>query len=135
MNKITIDDTSYENLYGMLSSTEEDKVVALATINNVNFDSCVSKILLLKKLSGIKYDKWKEHAPKLCTWIKRQKLDPEQQISYQEIFDILLRKKVETHELQFFLDRFGENLFSSIRGVGYEFLSKVEIKLKYDETR
>lgn len=135
MRKISIDDEAFHNLLKMLTSTEEDAVVALTTINNVNFDSSMTKILLLKKLGNVNKDMWNTYAKKAYNWINRNGLDPDKNLTWQEIFDHLLRKKVPVEDIQFFLNCFGLKLFKSIKGVGYDFLDNVEINLKYNDTR
>lgn len=130
-----IDNESYNNLLKMLCSTEEDRVVALSTIDNVDRTKNYCKILLLKKLGQASSAEWKANAPKTCKWIKSNGLDPEEAITYQEIFNILLRRKSSKEELQFLLDVFGGQLLQVIRGVGYDFIENVEINLKYNDTR
>ena len=134
MKKISIDTEAFDNLLGMLNSTEEDAIVALTTISNIDIKSNICKLLLLRKLGECKMDLWEEYCKKLSSWITSKGLDPKK-LSYQDIFNILLKNKVSSEDLQFFFDIFGVKLLKSIRSVGYEFLDNVEIKLNYSETR
>ena len=134
MKKISIDTEAFDNLLGMLNSTEEDAIVALTTISNIDIKSNICKLLLLRKLGECKMDLWEEYCKKLNSWITSKGLDPKK-LSYQDIFNILLKNKVSSEDLQFFFDIFGVKLLKSIRSVGYEFLDNVEIKLNYSETR
>ena len=43
LKNIIIDEETYKNLYNMLASTDEDKVVALTCINNLDKKSMLSE--------------------------------------------------------------------------------------------
>lgn len=135
--KIAIDSEAYHNLLDMLKSTEEDAIVALSTINNVNFDQSVSKVLLLKKLGTVKNEMWTKHASKVCRWFNKIGISYNNKLlGWQEIFDILLKLKVPTEELEFFVQCFSKRLLGNIKNIkGYEFLDDIEITFKYNDTR
>lgn len=126
---------TYNNLLSMLSSTEEDRVVALSAIENLDRKKYFCKLLLLKKLGGATYLEWKENAPNTCKWLKRNGVDPEKVSTYQEIFNLIIHKKYPEEDLQFLLDEFGRKLLDTIKGVGYEFVENLEIKLTYNDHR
>jgi hypothetical protein len=135
MKNPELSNEAYKNLLSMLSSTEEDRVVALSTIENLDRKQHFCKLLLLKKLGGASYEEWKENAPNTCKWLKKNDIDPEKVMTYQEIFNLITHKKYPEEDLQFLLDEFGRKLLDTIKGVGYEFVENLEIKLTYHDHR
>jgi hypothetical protein len=138
MEKLNISDEQFYNLVKMLNASVEDGNVALATINNVDFNKNLCKILLLHKLSN-NPNAWSDkNNMRLWRFMVKVKngSDDGDPLSWNAIFKMLLVAKVPATDIQFFFDVFKEKLFNSIADMGYrDLISSVDIKLIFNENK
>jgi hypothetical protein len=129
---VTLKAETFDNVLNMLNSVDpENRVVALSCIENVDFKTNLVYIMLLKK-QGDKATtaEWKEHAPKVCQMLSSININLDNALTYKQILEILTKHKVSAEDIQFYLDKFARTLFTSIKGLGYEFIDSLEINLK-----
>ena len=148
MEKLNISDEQFYNLVKMLNASVEDGNVALATINNVDFNKNLCKILLLHKLSN-NPNAWSDkNNMRLWRFMVKVKNGSDDRdslswdaifgdpLSWNAIFKMLLVAKVPATDIQFFFDVFKEKLFNSIADMGYrDLISSVDIKLIFNENK
>ena len=125
---------THESMLAMMNSTDkENMVVALNCIENVDFDKSLVYILLLKKFSNASAEDWKSNAPKVSAKLKALEVDVDKPINFKKILQIIVQRKVPKDDIQFYLDRFGGYLFTTIKDMGYNYVESIEIKLKTDK--
>lgn len=131
-NKVTLGKDTFPNILGMLESPDpENRVVALSCIDNVDFNSNITYILILKK-EGTKATthEWLEHAPNASKLLKGMGIELDKALTYKQILETIVKRKVPSEDIQFYLDSFGLKLFQSIKGLGYDFIDELEINIK-----
>jgi hypothetical protein len=129
--QIALNAETCDNILQMMNSVDgENKVVALSCIDNVDFNKNLTYILILKKQSSASTADWKEFAPNTTKMLTGIGVDVDSVLSYKQVLEILVKRKVPTEDIQFYLDRFAKYLYSSIKGLGYDFIDTLEIKLK-----
>lgn len=136
MKKQVVDNQQYESLLSMLNSkNDQDKVLGLVTIENVDFNKSLTKILLLRKKADISFDLWKEHAPKTIKKFKSIDVDISKNLKYKDILEIIIKQKQTEEDIQFFLDDFSKHLHTTIKDLGFDFIenTEIEIKLKHND--
>jgi len=132
MKSPEIDNNAYDSLLKMLNSTDEDKLVALTTIENIDRKKNYCKVLLLYKNGSPDYSLWNEHAPKTCKWVANLGLKGSAP-TYQSIFNVLIKKKASSEDMEFFLEDFMRVLKDRFKNFGYEFINSIDIKLTYKD--
>ena len=136
MKKQVVDNQQYESLLSMLDSkNNQDKVLGLVTIENVDFNKSLTKILLLRKKADISFDLWKEYAPKTIKKFKSINVDISEHLKYKDILEIIIKEKQTEEDIQFFLDDFSKHLHTTIKDLGFDFIenTEIEIKLKHND--
>lgn len=131
MQKISLTGETYRSVLDMLNSSDQENVVmGLSIIEETNRIKGMACILMLKKSAKVAVNLWNEHAPQTCLWMKSLDAPVEGVITYKKILEIITHHKVETSQMQFFMDEFGKHLFDQIKQLGYDFVEDLEIKLK-----
>lgn len=129
---VTLKADTFDNVLAMLNSVDtENRVVGLSCIDNVDFNTNLVYIMLLKK-QGDKATTadWKEHAPKTTQMLTSMGVNMDNALTYKQILEILVKRNVPPEDIQFYLDKFVRTLHTSIKGLGYEFIDSLEINLK-----
>jgi hypothetical protein len=134
--EITIE--KYQNIIDMLRSPdEENKVVALTIIDQIDFKSNITKILLLKKHSESNKSQWEEHAPKIYkeleTLAADKIIDLNKHLTYKQVLSAITRLQVDQEEFQFYMNDFTQYLLRQIQSMGYDYIEDIDITLKYKE--
>jgi len=127
----TIDANAYDNVLKMINSVDtENRVVALTALDNVDFNKSLSYLLLFKKQGNASGAEWAEHAPKVTGMLKGIGINTDSVLTFKQILEIMVKRKVPVEDIQFYLNRFGDHLFNSIKNLGYNFIDTLEIKIK-----
>ena len=130
-NKIIMTNEEYNSVLHMLQSEDQENVViGLTTIDNLDFKSNLTKILMLKKLANIPFPMWEAHASKIYKKLTNLKLDPASTLTYKAVLNCLVTTKQPEEDIQFFLDNFSNHLFNSIKELGFDFIENTEITIK-----
>jgi len=130
LKDIIIDEDTYINLTKMLSSSEEDKILALTNINNLDQKANVIPILFLRKECGrTNLELWKEHADKSIKYQRTLGVDDSNNvIKYKNILAAINKQKVKKESnIEFFCRRF-EN-FVKDNLIGFDFIENVQLKI------
>ena len=130
MTKTVFTPDQFDNLIKMGSSSDkENQMLALQLIETVPFQEHLVYIMLLKKLGKIDSATWKEHGNK--TYLKLKKVvDVDRVITYKKIFDMLGKVESNKDQVEFFLNYFAKYLANQCKGLGYDFIETLEIKIK-----
>jgi hypothetical protein len=124
---------TYANILAMANSSDkENKVVALSLVENVDYKSNLTYLLMLKKQADVTVELWKENAPKLCAEFTRLGLDPAKILTYKQILVKLLENKSSQEDMEFFCKYFAVHLKDALSNIGYESVNdlNIEIRLK-----
>lgn len=128
---VQLNEHTHDSVVEMMNSVDtENKVVALSCIENVDFNGNLVYILLLKRQGKATAAEWTEHAPKATGMLKALGVNMEEPVTWKDILDVLIKQKASPDHMQFYLDRYAVNLYTSIKGLGYEFIDRLEITLK-----
>jgi len=128
---IVLNAQTHDSILEMMNSVDtENKVVALNCVENVDFNKNLTYILILKKQGNANSSEWSEHAPNTSTMLKGLGINIDSSLTWKQLLEILVKRKVSVDDIQFYLDRFGKHLYGSIKGLGYEFIDSLDIKLK-----
>ena len=131
---LIIDKDRYKNLLNMLNAPDqENAIVALQSMEHMDFEKNRIQILMLKKNSKVLASFWKEQAPVLYTKIESTGMDPEKIITYKGLLTLLKEQGRKPEELQFYVDVFQDYLLEEMHALGYSFLEKVEIIVKFKD--
>jgi hypothetical protein len=131
MEKIKVDEVTFNNVLAMLNSSDkENKVVALSCIEELDVKSGIVYLLLFKKLANVPSALWKEHAPKKLDYLKQLGFNAEQVITYKKILDLICEKQVPFTDIQFFLDKFTLSIIEMIPEE-YGKIEKIDINVKF----
>lgn len=130
-----IDLHNYENFYNLLnSSDEENSVVAMSILDKVHIKKALPYVLLLLKdksnIHSNSIDYWKKHAPNLIKSLESMEITPGGNISYKKII-ALTKEQCPPEALQFVLDKFGEVLKGYLISWGIDFITDIDLKLKF----
>lgn len=132
--KLILGVDTFDNVVDMMNSPDEENVVVgLECIENVDFKSNMTFILLLKKMANVTAEMWKEHAPETYNKLVSIDLQPEKPISYKQILETIIKYKVPERNLQFYSDQFARNLQQSMKKMGYDSIDEVEIILSFKQ--
>lgn len=128
----------YQNIIDMLRSPDdENKVVALTIIDQIDFESNVAKVLLLKKHSKSHKNDWKEHAPNIYKELEsleeQQLIDLNKHLTYKQVLRTITELKVSEEGFQFYMQDFTKYLLHQIQSMGYNEIESIDITLKYKE--
>lgn len=134
--EITIE--KYQNIIDMLRSPdEENKVVALTIIDQIDFKSNITKILLLKKHSESTKKQWVEHAPTIYKKLEELEgdklIDLNKHLTYKQVLSAITQLQVNKEEFQFYMNDFTQYLLHQIQSMGYDYIEDIDITLKYKE--
>jgi hypothetical protein len=130
LKDIIIDEDTYTNLINMLSSSEEDKIVALTNINNLDQKANVIPILFLRKeCTRTNLDLWKEHANKSIKYQRTLGVDDSNNvIKYKNILAAINKQKVKKESnIEFFCRRFEKFVKDNL--IGFDFIENVQLKI------
>ena len=130
LKDIIIDEDTYTNLINMLSSSEEDKIVALTNINNLDQKANVIPILFLRKeCTRTNLDLWKEHADKSIKYQRTLGVDDSNNvIKYKNILAAINKQKVKKESnIEFFCRRFEKFVKDNL--IGFDFIENVQLKI------
>lgn len=128
---IVLNRETHDSILGMMNSPDtENKVVALNCIENVDFNTNLTYIMILKRAGNATAAEWQEHAPKASKMLQGLGIKLDTALTWKQVLEILVKRNVPPEDIQFYLDRFAGQLFTSIKGLGYEFIDTLEIKLK-----
>ena len=130
LKDIIIDEDAYTNLINMLSSSEEDKIVALTNINNLDQKANVIPILFLRKeCTRTNLDLWKEHANKSIKYQRTLGVDDSNNvIKYKNILAAINKQKVKKESnIEFFCRRFEKFVKDNL--IGFDFIENVQLKI------
>ena len=128
----------YQNIIDMLRSPDdENKVVALTIIEQIDFKSNVTKILLLKKHSQSHKKDWEENAPTIYKELEKladdKIIDLNKHLTYKQVLSAITRLQVDKEEFQFYMNDFTNYLLHQIQSMGYDYIEDIDITLKYKE--
>lgn len=130
LKDIIIDEDTYTNLTNMLSSSEEDKIVALTNINNLDQKANVIPILFLRKeCTRTNLELWKEHADKTIKYQRTLGIDDSNNvIKYKNILAAINKQKVKKESnIEFFCRRFEKFVKDNL--IGFDFIENVQLKI------
>lgn len=130
LKDIIIDEDTYTNLINMLSSSEEDKIVALTNINNLDQKANVIPILFLRKeCTRTNLDLWKEHANKSIKYQRTLGVDDSNNvIKYKNILAAINKQNVKKESnIEFFCRRFEKFVKDNL--IGFDFIENVQLKI------
>lgn len=131
---LIIDKERYKNLLNMLNAPDaENAVVALQSLENMDFEKNRMQILMLKKNSKVLSSFWKEQAPVLYANIEALGVDPEKIITYKGLLTLIKEQGRKQEEIQFYVDVFQDYLLEEMQALGYSFLEEVEIIVKFKD--
>jgi len=124
----------YTNLLDMLNAADqENAVVALQSLENMDFDKNRMQIIMLKKNSKVLSSFWKEQVPVLYKKLEAIGMDPEKIITYKGVLTLIKESGRKQEEILFYTEVFQEYLLQEMHALGYEFLEKVEIIIKFKD--
>lgn len=129
----------YENIINMLLSDDQENVVlGLSILNELDFHKNIVEILLIKKHARKTNAKlYEEHAPKLWEYLKELEnnniLNLKTQFTYKYVMSVLTKLDCNSDQLQFFMQDFSEYLYKQCVSMGFDFIERLDIKLKYKE--
>lgn len=124
-----------KNIINMLSSTDkENHVVALTLLESIEHNkNCFVQLLMAYKLGKPKTETWLEHAPTAYKYISNNAPTKDSGITFNEIFQSLLRNKFPVEQIQIFLEMFSEYLKNQCHSLGYHFIDSIEMNIKLKE--
>ena len=129
--QVILNKDTHDSIMDMMKSVDtENRVVALNCIENVDFNKNLTYILLLRKQGEASQSEWKEHAPNASKMLTGLGINLDSSITWKQVLEVLIKRKVPAEDVQFYLDRFATYLFGSIKGLGYDFIDTLEIKVK-----
>lgn len=129
--QVVLSKDTHDNIMDMMKSVDtENRVVALNCLENVDFNTNVTYILLLRMQGGATAGEWLEHAPNVSKMLKGLGINSDASLTWKQILGVLIKRNVPSEDIQFYLDRFATHLSTSIKGLGYDFIDTVEIKVK-----
>lgn len=131
LKDIIIDEDTYTNLTNMLSSSEEDKIVALININNLDQKANVIPILFLRKeCTRTNLELWKQYADKTIKYQRTLGInDSNNVIRYKNILAAINKQNVKKESnMEFFCRRFEKFVKDNL--LGFDFIENVELKIK-----
>jgi hypothetical protein len=129
--QVVLSKDTHDNIVSMMKSVDtENRVVALNCLENVDFNSNLTYILLLRMQGEATQAEWHEHAPNVTKMLKGIGIGNDSALTWKQILNVLIKRKVPAEDIQFYLDRFATHLSTSIKGLGYDFIDTVEIKVK-----
>jgi len=129
--EVILSKDTHDNIVDMMKSVDtENRVVALNCIENVDFNKNLTYILLLRKQGEASASEWKEHAPNTSKMLTGIGINLDSSLTWKQVLEILIKRKTPAEDIQFYLDRFAGHLFTSIKGLGYDFIDTLEIKVK-----
>jgi len=129
----------YYNIINMLNSDDkENKIIGLSIINELNIESNIIKLLLIKKHSIKINDKlYEEHAPAFIDYLDKLKtdgiLDNSKTLTYKTIMSTAKQLNVDKEGFKFLLDDFSEYLKNQCLAMGYDFIEDIQIKTTFKE--
>jgi hypothetical protein len=131
LKNIIIDEETYKNLYNMLASTDEDKVIALTCINNLDKKAnLVPTLFLRKEISAAGLDMWKQHCPSVVKYHGSLQVNPDNNvIKFKDILRAIKQQGEQKEaSYKFFSKRFEDFVKSNL--IGFDFIENVELKIK-----
>lgn len=129
--QITLNAETHDSILAMMDSPDtENRIVALNCIENVDFNKNLTYIMILKRQGKASEAEWKEHAPKASQMLQGLGIKLDAALTWKQVLELLVKRGVPPEDIQFYLDRFANQLFGSIKSLGYEFIDTLEIKLK-----
>jgi hypothetical protein len=129
--QVVLSKDTHDNIMDMMKSVDtENRVVALNCLENVDFNKNVTYILLLRMQGEATQAEWSEHAPNASKMLRGLGINVDSSLTWKQILGVLIKRKVPAEDIQFYLDRFATHLSGSIRGLGYDFIDTIEIKVK-----
>lgn len=130
----TITKENFSNLLEMgKSSDKENHVVLLSLLENLDFDKNFVFILIIRKQTNIAFELWKEHCPNVITKLSSTGLDPSKSPTYKDMLRASLEVKAPEEDVQFLLKTLGDEIQTSIKSVGYDFVEKLDITIKLNK--
>jgi hypothetical protein len=129
--QIVLNKDTHDNIMEMMKSVDtENRVVALNCLENVDFNTNITYILLLRMKGEATQAEWTEYAPNASKMLRGIGINLESAITWKQVLNVLIKRKVLAEDIQFYLDRFATHLSGSIKGLGYDFIDTIEIKVK-----
>jgi hypothetical protein len=125
-----IDAEGYPDVLAMLnSSNSEDNIMGLTLVENADFKSSITFILLLRKdCTKLNGSVWEAQAPSTAVKMKALGIDMKAVLKWGVIFKIIKQKRVPLDHLQFFMDQYAEFVKTNLNeGYGTDFLEEVNI--------
>jgi hypothetical protein len=113
-DKIILGKDTYQQLKDMLESPDEENAVrALSCIENSDFKSNITYVLLMMKEANVVYELWKINATE--TLKKYRALGIlSGELTYKKIMEIILQYQAPIEDIQFFMNRFAEHMKNEI---------------------
>jgi hypothetical protein len=124
-----------KNIISMLQSTDkENHTVALTLLENVDYNECFVQLLLAYKQGHAKAEAWIADAPSAYDFIKGKAVMSDTNITFNDIFQAIIKHKYPVEQMQLFLLVFTEYLKDQCQSLGYSFIEEIEMNVKLKET-
>ena len=126
------------NLFKMIASEDQDnKYIALKSIDEVNIDESLGFIMLLYKFSGISSSIWNQECPKVWSKFKSIHLIDDKSpnpisVSASKVIRTMIAQHCNIEALTMFLQLHNDSLLNVLKAWGYD-LSDLEIYIKLKE--
>lgn len=131
MERLSLDRDSFNRVRTLLLSPDDDNaVIALQTLQNIDFRSSLGYILYLYKICFREPSFWRENAPELIGRLHSVRALEQPRITYQKIMEILGYQKIPLSQVEFILEMVGETISKDLRQWGYGEVEEVIIKIK-----
>ena len=135
INKIKIDEESYNSLLDMLNASDEDAIVALTAINNLDAKKNLLQTLFLRKNANCKKELWNEYAKKVLKCHDSYTDVTLKFITYSELFNAIKKNEYHSQEdkefdIMFYSKRLQDFVNRSLVGFD-DVLEEMEIVIKW----
>jgi hypothetical protein len=119
------------NIISMLNSDDnENAIVALNVLENINHKENLVQLLLAYKYSKNGQVKWSTNAPKAFNFVTKFTHNENPNITFNDIFQAILQKKLPSYQMDMFLENFSEHLTNQCRLLGYDFIEQINVTTK-----
>ncbi len=128
---VLIDDKNYDNVLQMLNSKDPESVtLGLTLINNCDIANSLGYIMLMKRNgSEARSDMWKEHVPKVATYMKDNGINPDSSMSYKDILTVVSDKNLPKDVQEFIKKALEADIISNINSIGYDFIEEIKVTI------
>ena len=126
-----MDKEKLNNIIAMLNSSDnENGVLALNVLENMNHEENLVQLLFAYKYSKNGQMRWQTDAPKAFAFVTKFTHNENLHITFNDIFQVILKKKLPSYQMDMFLEIFSSHLTDQCNLLGYDFIEKITVTTK-----